>query len=521
MSGISSTQSSTSRITGLYSQLDTDKIVKDLLNIQQTKVNAKSQEKTKQEWFGDALGEVRGLLNDFKNNFLSALGKDSMVVSAAYNNLKADITAGTDSAAVSITARTSAFTGNYSVDYIKELAKNASVSSTGKISADSKSISDSNTTKLGDLKFSNKLEFDQSGKVSFSINGERFSFDKNTTLQNMINTVNSNEKAGVTMKYSRLTDGFSIEADAGGAESRVAIANHTGNAFGENSAFGIGTGSTDQAGFGTMGNDAVLSIDGVEITRNSNTFAIDGIEYSLKAKTSVQPQDGKVDSPAIRFSVSRDVSSTIDKVKKFITAYNELTEKLNGKLSEKDMSKKYAPLTPEQEDELSESQIETWNTKAKTGLLRNNQDLRGFLQEVKNSFFSSLGGTDKTAASLGLSTGSRYTSDSGKIILNEEALTRALEENPDAVMNMFAGSGNGADGLMRKVTNRVNSYIKNLDNATKTSDKKLSGLEDKIKDMEDGLDKMAERYYEKFSIMEQAMGKLNSQMGMLSSLLSS
>lgn len=521
MSGISSTQSSTARITGLYSQLDTDKIVKDLLNIQQTKVNAKSQEKTKQEWFGDALGEVRSLLNDFKNNFLSALGKDSMVVSATYNNLKTEITAGTDSAAVSITAKGSAFTGNYSVDYIKELAKNASVASSGKISADGKSISDSNTAKLGDLKFANKLEFDQSGNISFSINGERFSFDKNTTLQSMINTVNANEKAGVTMKYSRLTDGFSIEADSGGAESRVSIVNHAGNAFGEKSAFGIGTGSTEQEGFGTKGNDAVLSIDGVEITRNSNNFSIDGIDYSLKAKTSVQPTDGKVDSPAIRFQVTRDVSSTVDKVKQFITAYNELTDKLNGKLSEKDLSKKYAPLTPEQEDELSESQIESWNTKAKSGLLRNNQDLRSFLQEVKNSFFSSLSGTGKTATSLGLSTGNRYTSDSGKIVLDEEALTRALEENPDAVMNMFAGSEKGSEGLMRKITNSVNSYVKKLDNATKASDKKLSGLEDKIKSMEDGLDKLAERYYQKFSVMEQAMGKLNSQMGFLSTLLSS
>lgn len=520
MSGISSTQSSTARITGLYSQLDTDKIVKDMLNVQQTKVNAKSQEKIKQEWFGDALGEVRNQLNDFRNNYLSALGKDSMVVSSTYNNLKAEIT-GVDSAAVSITAKSSAFTGSYSVDYIEQLAKNASVTSSGKISADSKSISDSNTTKLGDLKFANKLEFDQSGNISFSINGERFSFSKDTTLQSMINTVNSNEKAGVTMKYSRLTDGFSIEADSGGAESRVSIVNHTGNAFGEESAFGIGTGSTDQEGFGTQGNDAVLSIDGVEITRNSNTFTIDGIEYNLKAKTSVQPEGGKVDSPAIRFSISRDVSSTVDKVKQFISAYNELTDKLNGKLSEKDMSKKYAPLTPEQEDELSESQIENWNTKAKSGLLRNNQDLRLFLQEVKNSFFSSLSGTGKTAAALGLSTGNRYTSDNGKIILDEEALTRALEENPDAAMSMFTGSEKGSEGLMRKITDSVNGYIKKLDNATTASDKKLRGLEDKIKDMEDGLDKLAERYYQKFSVMEQAMGKLNSQMGLLSSLLSS
>ena len=41
MSEISSAYSSTSRITGIYSELDTDAIVKDLLEIEQSKIDGK------------------------------------------------------------------------------------------------------------------------------------------------------------------------------------------------------------------------------------------------------------------------------------------------------------------------------------------------------------------------------------------------------------------------------------------------------------------------------------------------
>ena len=116
---------------------------------------------------------------------------------------------------------------------------------------------------MEDLNFANGLQFDENGRVSFSINAANFTFDSDTTLQTMINTINADKDAAVTMTYSRLTDGFKITADAGGADSSVTIKNISGNAFGTGSAFGIGEGTTNDAGFGTAGQDAVCSIEGV------------------------------------------------------------------------------------------------------------------------------------------------------------------------------------------------------------------------------------------------------------------
>ncbi len=103
------------------------------------------------------------------------------------------------------------------LNYISVSSSNISANGTTEISA-------SNTAKLSELKFANSLEF-YGDKISFSINGKVFSFSSDTTLQSMINTINNDETANVTIKYSRLTNGFTITADSGGASSRIAKKN--------------------------------------------------------------------------------------------------------------------------------------------------------------------------------------------------------------------------------------------------------------------------------------------------------
>ncbi len=633
MSDVNSVYGSTSRITGLYSQLDTDKIVKDLLKIQQTKIDGRDQEKTTQEWYHDALESVEDLVAEFKSAYLTTDGENSMLSSATY---KSYTVSSSDTSAVSITTTSNALTGSYTLDSVTQLARNAGVSSSG-ISADGTSISDYNTTTLKNLSFAKALTFDSSNQISFSINGADFTFDADTTLQTMINTVNSNKDAGVTMKYSRLTDGFTITADKGGSASSVTIENISGNAFGTDSAFGIAEGTTgkayaavvassgsfvdggvyagagitrystladmdaaasgalfggeasldftingesfsfgsstsildmmyavnnsgagvkmtfsstsgaftitsDEAGedaeititnelgnafgtsgafgiaegttagtsYGAEGQDAVCSIEGIAVTRDSNDFTIDGINYSLKKTT----------DEAVDFTVSRDYTATADAVKTFVDAYNELTEKLNGLLDEKDYSADYKPLTSEQEDELSETQIEKWNEKAMSGLLRNNSDLKSFLGNLRNAFFSKLGATGETMASIGITSASFYSEDAGKLLIDEEKLTAALEEDPEKVISMFTASDKNSKGLIYKIADAVTSYTNIIEDDKESTAEKIDDIDDKIEDMEDDLDAMAERYYNKFAVMENALAKLNSMSSMLSSMLS-
>ena len=320
----------------------------------------------------------------------------------------------------------------------------------------------------------------------------------------------ANGIAGVAMSFDSSAGTFSLTSTDIGEDAEITITNTSGNAFGTSGVFGIDEGTVTGSNYGEVGQDAICSIEGVEVTQDSNNFTIDGIKYQLNQTT----------DEAVDFTISRDFSTTVDAVKTFIDAYNDLTDKLNTLLDEKDYSSDYKPLTTDQEDEMSESEIEKWNEKAMSGLLRNNNDLENFLSNLKNTFLSSVGGTGKTMASIGITTGSFFSDDAGKLILDEDALTTALEQDPDTVISMFTESTSGSKGLIYEITDDVNSYLDVIEDDEDTTANKIDKLDDKIEDMEDDLDTMAERYYEKFSVMEEALAKLNSMSSMLSSLFS-
>ncbi|MCL1905507.1 MAG: flagellar filament capping protein FliD, partial [Clostridiales bacterium] len=224
------------RLFGLASGLDTESLVRSLMRIEMQKLNRELRAKTTLQWRQDALTNVANDLRTFKNTFLTTLGADAMLQSSTYTSFKVDLS-GAKKDAVSISANSEATAGQITINKITALASGATAKSAGKVSKDGQQLSENNSARLGDLKFANDL-FGDGNDVSFAINGVSFTFNKNTTLQGMMETVNSSA-AGVNMTYSRLTDGFSITTKETGADQELKILNIRGNAFGTNSAFGI------------------------------------------------------------------------------------------------------------------------------------------------------------------------------------------------------------------------------------------------------------------------------------------
>ena len=243
--------------------------------------------------------------------------------------------------------------------------------------------------------------------------------------------------------------------------------------------------------------------------RNSNKFSIDGINYELK-KVTVGTEEETVD-----FTVSRDFSSTVDAVKNFVDALNNLITKLSDLVNARDYSSDYPPLTEAQKKEMSEEQIKAWEEKAKSGLLSRDRDITGLISNLKNAFFSPAGGTGKNAASIGISTGSYFGTDRGKILLDTEALTAALEKNPDQVLSMFVGGSSSApseqQGIIYKIRNTMSNYLTTAGNSISTNEEKIGSVERQIEVLKVKLDALADKYYEKFAAMETALSSLNSQ----------
>ncbi len=496
-----------SRITGMFSSLDTDALVKSMTSGQQSRIDVVRQKQIKREWYNDALKNVKADINEFLDTYVNSSGEFSMLKSASYSTYKS-VTASTSNAA-SVTALSSADLSDITLQ-INKLAKNTTLTSSSKVSARGTEISANNTAALKDLSLATPLQFGSDNQIAFAINGKTFTFAKETTLQNMINTINTDKTANVTMKYSRLSDSFTLESDSGGADSVISITNFKGNAFGSASAFKIGTGTFKN------GNNSEAVINGTTVTRNSNEFTIDSIIYDLKKVTQGTTEE------TVTFSLEHDTSSTVTAVTKFINAYNELFSKLADLSEESDNSSDYPPLTDAQKDSMSEEQITAWETKAKSGLLRHNKDLSGLMTGLKNAFYSSLGGTGKNSTEIGITTAGYFDSNPGQITLDESKLTEALRTSPDTVIGMFTNGSSSAasseQGLIYKLKTSISKYTSSITNAMKTATKQITTYDTEISSLEDKLGQLADSYYAKFSRMETALSKLNSQSSYISQL---
>lgn len=396
---------------------------------------------------------------------------------------------------------------------------------------------------------SNYIEFDvktydENGKAQY----QNFKFDGSTSLNNMFSTINKST-AGVNLFYDSGTDkvvamrtetgNFNSVKDANGNEigNEIEFLKVNRDADGkivrdetteEKSSFfqdvlGLGD---DKAGTGT---DAVFTINGLETTRKSNTFTINDVTFTLKKNTSSTDE-------ATTISIKKDTDSIMKTITDFVGKYNEIIGKINGELSEKTNSN-YAPLTDAEKEALSETQIEKWETLARNGMLRRDSILTSALNSMRTDLYTEVKSNDVTntnpkynqLAEIGISTTSNF-SDRGKLQIDEDKLRAAIEDDPEAVFQMFMADGEsyGEQGLARRmretISNTMSSIEERAGNTFKTESsytigKQLLDYEDQIDRFEDRLADWEEQYWSKFTAMETAMQKLNSQSNTLLSYL--
>ena len=100
----------------------------------------------------------------------------------------------------------------------------------------------------------------------------------------------------------------------------------------------------------------------------------------------------------------------------------------------------------------------------------------------------------------------------------DDKLKKALDEDPDAVIATLTG----VFGKLRETMSQKMSATKYSSSLTFYNDIKMKSdvksYEDEIEDWEDRLAEMEDSYYSKFTAMETALAKLQSQQSSMSSL---
>lgn len=475
----SNTYSSTRtlRIGGLATGLDVDSIIQDLMRIEQAKVDRLKQERQLVEWRKEAYREITNLLRAFQDEFFSVLKTDTYMLSS--NRYRTFSVTSSAESYVMATANASAMEGKYVITAIESLAtptivKGIDTKNDGSpIIPDGKSL-DSTLEELG---------YVQAGStVKFQINGVEFSFSSTATMRQVMNQVSTNDKAGVNFFYSSIEKRFIIQTKATGSSTRNLTLDDVEGTFLQY------LGLTEENIISDSGADAkvyfqkVGSNESILWSSPTNTFTIDGVTYTLKNTT----PEGMA---PITITVAQDVDKAYNAIKNFVDKYNELIDKINGKLNE-ERFRDYLPLTDAQKKEMSEKEIELWEQKAKSGLLRGDSILQNIVYSMRRALSDAVAGVSISLSSIGITTGSY--SERGKLHIDEAKLKEALRNNPEQVMQLF-------------IKKSSIDYSPNLDSTSRTQRYNESGLMYRIYDvLMDNIRTTRDQYGRKGVLLEKA-----------------
>lgn len=263
----------------------------------------------------------------------------------------------------------------------------------------------------------------------------------------------------------------------------------------------------------TAGQNAKLSIDGVVVERNTNTFEIDGITMELTS-TSNDP---------ISLTTSRDTDKIVDSLKGFVEDYNKLIEELNGYLKEDSSYKKYPPLTDAQKKEMSDKEIELWEKKSKTGLLRNDQNVSNFLSDMRMILYNKVESAGLALYDIGIETSDRWQ-DNGKLVIDEDRLQSAIATNVDNISKLFTDKEQGvAVKLQQAIKDAANvssgspgamvryAGTKDVLVAKNTLYEQMKSITQTLSNLNNKYTLEKARYWKQFTAMEQAISNMNSQ----------
>ncbi len=279
------------------------------------------------------------------------------------------------------------------------------------------------------------------------------------------------------------------------------------------------------------GEDAQIVLNDATFSSSSNKFNINGLTINATATTAP--------GESITITTASDTQATYDKIKDFLTQYNEVMNSLSTSYNA-EAAKGYEPLTDEEKEAMSDTEVEKWETKIKSSLLRRDQTLSGIMSTISNSMSKSYSvtmadGTTKSLslASLGIKTAGYFSSsatdrnalhidgdeDDDISSANADKLMKMIEEDPDAVESLMKQVTQGLyDNLDKKMKSTTMSSAYTIYN-DKEMGKEYSNYTTQIKTWETRLADMEERYYKQFAAMEKALATLNSNSSSLTGML--
>ncbi|OUS75144.1 hypothetical protein B1748_18575 [Paenibacillus sp. MY03] len=493
------------RLSGLASGMDIDTMVKQLMMTRKGPLNRLQQEKQTLEWQRESYREVSTKLVTLVNDKMTSLRN-------TFNNqsLKAS-TSGTNPDAISVVARKDATRLPVSINVTNTATASSATATFTGITRDSLVTIASGGAISNSSSINIVITKPDTSSETLTVN-----FEATDTMQSLVKKINS--------QY-----GEKVSATFDSASGNLVVQNKvTGASAGTISLDGVLFSNIDPE-VSVAGQDAVYTINGTDPrTSSSNTITYDGLTITLKS------------AGTATVTTAANTDELVSAVKTFIEEYNSLLSLINGKTNE-ERFRAYKPLTDDQKEGMTEDEIEKWEVKSKSGLLRNDSILTGITNSLRTSMVTGVD-TDYGSVSimdLGIVTGSYGTR--GQLKLEDESKLRALiEQEPEKLSAFFGANQFGTDasskGMLNRITDIAKKGMDDLYNKAGTSrisadltsgflassiiGNQLNQLDSRIAEQNRKLVIWENNYYKQFSAMESAINKLNSQSSSITNLLS-
>ena len=568
------------RVSGINSGLDTDSIVQELVSAYNTKTEKYQKEQTKLSWKQEIWKGLNTKVYSLYNN----VGK--LRFSSAYNTKK---TTSSDTTKATVTASSSAVNGTQKL-HVLATAQSGYLTG-GKLSLREEVTDTDGTTKLKDVKGTVKAETKLSeigftgDEASLNINTtdeegnavtKTVSLTKDSTIQDVVNALKdnglnasfdaNNGRIFVSSKSTGKAADFSLmSATTKFVEKKDADGNVIKDSNGKPTMESVALSAEEQAASKKLigllgldtdssnaygdkaakinGRDAVIVLNGVKYTNTTNDFAINGLNISVNGVTDdvADPDSdaclsGLNDSTAVSINTTTDSQGIYDTVKDFLTEYNNIINEIT-KLYNADSAGSYEPLTDDEKDKMSDTEIEKWETKIKDSLLRRDNSLSSVMNAMMTSMSQSIeiNGKSYSLSSFGIQTLGFLNAaeneqnayhingdeDDENTSGKEDKLMAAITSDPDTVIEFMkqltTNLYKSIDDQMQSNDLRSRYKIYN----DKEMDKQYTNLTKTIKEWESKVSDKEDYYYKQFSNMETALAKLQSQTSSISSMLGS
>ncbi len=483
---------------GAASGMDFESIISASIELKRSQLeNRVTEQKENASIELSGVGKLKSALEDFQKS-IQALTEDN-----GFNARKITTSQSTDNPYFTITAKDDASNANYDID-VKQLAKSESVSTTFAKDA---------TFSAGTLKFTipAPTDDDPNATKDFTIDIEdgynlaqiRKEINKNDLgITASIVSTSAGDKlvidSGVSGKEASIKMEFTADPNADPSKSTV-----------NSSVFNIDSNKAPTGGTWTVtqGQDAIIKVDGEEVTSSTNEFdtQISGVTININRVTDTKDDTGALKENPVSVNISEDTDAVTTKMQNFVTAYNTLMDTM-------DSLYKHNTYTD------GENNYDG-------GALSGDSMLRSLKSQIQNMM---TGITNRSGDLDIYSVGIEFDSD-GKMSLDTTKFKENIKDNFNAVVNLFSGEDNDPDNVTEKdgVLLRLDSIIETYTKSNGVLDERSESLNAEIRDYEAQesenaayLEQYEENLRQRYAKLDTTIANFNNSLNYLYSALS-